>query len=278
MRKSVHSLLLVLIFLCFFAAPAFAASFSAIFLNGTTIRVPNDCSGANALQIAITTIHGGWWPDEWVIDSSISVGATIAPVSGVGYTENLYTDVRGKMVYLYGEYDFGLAWPPAGDYNLYLKVFSSVLVRQPAFNGNPAVEFTDETYCGEQTFTIRIESDELEILSVAANPNTLNVEEAAAGSEISFHAVTTQETEVLFTVISPSGEEYVLGYMPTTQQGSTHVADISWRDHPTLLPGKYTVIAEAMGETDIIRKSGTFDVSSGIKVTSVAAEPNVLDA
>ncbi|MDD2997748.1 MAG: DUF6531 domain-containing protein [Candidatus Riflebacteria bacterium] len=283
MRKFVHSLLLVLIFLCFFAAPAFA-DFSASFLNGTALTVPNDCSIESSMQIEITTslpVELGCIP-ETLIESHITVEPT---VSGSGYNGRLFWDAD-SMIYgspdnVHTLYISGLCdcsdymWPPAGNYDLTLRVFASVRFIDNT-SDLPIEKQSEDYYCGERTFSIRINSTELEILSVTAVPDTMTCEEVAAGAPISFRAVTNKETEVLFTAIGPAGEEYVLGYMPTTQQGSTHVADISWWDHPTLTPGKHTVIAEAMGETDIIRKSGTFDVTSDLKVISVAALPDRL--
>ena len=100
----------------------------------------------------------------------------------------------------------------------------------------------------------------VEVLAVDPYPVALCLDKAGAGSVIVFRAVTTIAATVDFKVRTAGGQEFFLGSRATQEQGSEHVAKLSWwgrlPNGTATTPGTFQVVA-AVAES---RKEAPFDI------------------
>ncbi|MBU1109987.1 MAG: hypothetical protein KKB51_25120 [Candidatus Riflebacteria bacterium] len=85
----------------------------------------------------------------------------------------------------------------------------------------------------------------IEVTNLESIPGTLWLDNNDTGSGIVFRATTSEPGDVTFKVQTPSGAIIQIGSKSTTQQGSEHVAKLSWWGQSGLPEGVYTILAEA---------------------------------
>ena len=173
-------------------------------------------------------------PVKIVSPASGSVFASTDEVNFVGSGQSLTWRCQGILIGTGNAFNTIL---PPGEHEIVLSGLDSI--------GQP----------GHDIITIVVES-EVEVTSIAAVPPILWLDDSAAGSGIVFRATTDESANVSFKVRSPSNEEFSIGSRQTIQQGSEHVAKLSWWGQSGLAEGVYTITAEAGTSS----KSATFSV------------------